>query len=86
MAPPLCRDEMCPSTTEVSLLYLRFPPWWVGVFDLWIEKQTKRKERDMKENRIKDVREKLKQELPETKKAGQYAAAVMDSCVKALVI
>lgn len=40
----------------------------------------------MKENRMSDVKDKLRRELAEAKKAGKYASAVMDSLVKALEV
>ena len=40
----------------------------------------------MKENRNKEVSEKLRGELKEAKAAGRYDGAVMDACVKALEV
>lgn len=40
----------------------------------------------MKGNRTKEVKDKLQGELAGAKKAGKYAGAVMDSCVKALEV
>jgi hypothetical protein len=40
----------------------------------------------MKKDMMSDVKDKLKAELADAKKKGRYAAAVMDSCVKALLV
>ena len=40
----------------------------------------------MKENMVSKVRDKLARELANAKKCGRYAAAVMDSCARALEV